>query len=82
MTREEATWIVEMIRNRSTLTDAETDAMNVAIEALERKKGNNISENGFLCSECGFGDFGGFHGYEPNFCPNCGADMRGENDER
>lgn len=36
----------------------------------------NKSEDGFLCSACSFGDFGGFHGYKPNFCPNCGADMR------
>ena len=45
--------------------------------ATERKRGENISKDGFLCSLCGFGDFGGFHAYEPNFCPNCGADMRG-----
>lgn len=38
----------------------------------------NKSEDGFLCSACSFGDFGGFHGYKPNFCPNCGADMRVE----
>ena len=42
---------------------------------VERKQGKNISEDGFLCSVCTFGDFGGFHGYEPNFCPNCGAEM-------
>ena len=36
----------------------------------------NESENGFLCSVCKFGDFGGFHGYEPNFCPNCDARVR------
>ena len=36
----------------------------------------NKSESGFLCSLCGFGDFNGFHGYQPNFCPNCGAKMR------
>lgn len=43
----------------------------------EEVHGENISESGFLCSVCKFGDFGGFHGYEPKFCPNCGADMRG-----
>lgn len=37
--------------------------------------GKNKSANGFLCSVCSFGDFGGFHGYGPNFCPNCGAKM-------
>lgn len=41
-------------------------------------KATNKSASGFLCSACGFGDFGGFHGYTPNFCPNCGADMREE----
>ena len=47
-----------------------------AADVVERKKGRNISQNGFLCSVCSFGDFGGFHGYMPNFCPNCGAEMR------
>ena len=27
--------------------------------------------NGYRCSECGE-----FNGYNDNFCPNCGADMR------
>ena len=43
-------------------------------------RATNKSESGFLCSACAFGDFGGFHGYKPNFCPYCGADMRGEDD--
>lgn len=30
---------------------------------------------GFLCPYCTFGDFGGFHGYKPNYCPNCGKRM-------
>ena len=30
---------------------------------------------GVRCSECGNPE-----SYEPNFCPNCGADMRGEQD--
>ena len=42
------------------------------------RHGRNISNSGFLCSECHFGDFGGFYGYKPNYCPNCGAKMDGE----
>ena len=45
-------------------------------DVVEVVHGKNISKGGFLCSVCKFGDFNGFHGYEPNFCPNCGADMR------
>ena len=31
------------------------------------------------CSECGYGDEGEVYlGEETNFCPNCGADMRGK----
>lgn len=48
------------------------------INTVPMKYGKNISENGFLCSVCSFGDFGGFHGYEPNYCPNCGAKMKGQ----
>lgn len=45
---------------------------------LNERRGKNISAIGFMCSVCGFGDFGGFHGYAPKFCPNCGAKMEGE----
>ena len=48
-------------------------------DVVERKRGKNISDKGFLCSVCSFGDFNSFHGYEPNYCPNCGASM--ESDE-
>lgn len=55
----------------------------------ERKKGKWIEptpEGGFSydakayseCSECGKKEF---LGWRKNFCPNCGADMRGEQDE-
>ena len=37
------------------------------------KHGKNIGEGDFVCSECGFKDF--YHGYEPKYCPNCGARM-------
>lgn len=30
---------------------------------------------GYYCSRCGK------HGYQTDFCENCGADMRGEEDE-
>lgn len=33
----------------------------------------------YLCSNCTTRH--GFVGEQPNFCPNCGADMRGEQDE-
>jgi len=52
------------------------------IEAKEIICAKNISKEGFLCSACSFGDFGGFHGYEPKYCPNCGAKIeRIENNE-
>ena len=38
-------------------------------------RGRNVSDSGFMCSVCTFGDFGGFHGYKPHYCPNCGAKM-------
>lgn len=47
MTRDEAKWVLEVIRDRYSsvdvdrlsLTDAETDAIDMAIEALERMRG-------------------------------------------
>ena len=38
----------------------------------------NESDSGLLCRTCGFGDFDGFHGYRPNYCPNCGAKVVSE----
>lgn len=51
-------------------------------DVVERKRGKWTHDgskwaNRFICSECGYKLFD-----EPtNFCPNCGADMRGEGDE-
>ena len=84
MTRNEALEILQAVKfllPTEAYTDRAEEALDVAIEALERPHGENISEDGFLCSVCTFGDFGGFHGYEPNFCPNCGAEMRKDVEE-
>lgn len=61
------------------------EAFDMAIEALEqpeRKTGKwKPISDGYLdiyeCNQCGETE-----DYERNFCPNCGADMRGEQDER
>lgn len=47
----------------------------------ERKKGKWVEEDYDLviCSECG--EEYGWIVYRANFCENCGADMRGANDE-
>ena len=58
-----------------------------SIKALkqEPKKGHWIKDNPFTkpyCSECKTSCIG-LHGFDytmTNFCPNCGADMRGEED--
>lgn len=66
-------------------TDEARQALYMAIKALEeskRKKGKWIDNT--YCSECGFvnevesGFIGPVNSF--NFCPNCGADMRGENE--
>jgi len=51
-------------------------------DVVERKKGKwikGVGENGvstsLFCSECNLENR---HWYEWNYCPNCGADMRGE----
>ena len=55
-------------------SDAELEALDKAISVLEI--GRNLSKTGFLCSECSFGDFDGFHGYKPRYCPNCGVKIK------
>lgn len=65
-------------------TENDIEALNMAIEALqepERKKGR--WENGEPCPICGEDRFKDLYAdiwadWQPSFCPNCGADMRGE----
>lgn len=61
------------------------EAFDVAIEALSERTGEWILEcdsegegdNLYRCSECGC-ECGCQEYDKPNFCPNCGADMRNE----
>lgn len=50
-----------------------------ALPPADRPKGEWIEEDEygdlFVCSECGSANV-----YKDNFCPNCGADMRGEDE--
>lgn len=63
------------------------EALSIAIEALqepEQKKGQ--WENGEPCPICGEDRFKDLYAdiwadWEPPFCPNCGADMRGKKNE-
>ena len=41
---------------------------------------DNATEK-IACSDCGCIYLGYYGGLAPNYCPNCGADMRGSNDE-
>ena len=86
MTKSEA---IEHLKNiaiysvQDGYTDEARQALDMAIKALEepeRKKGkwevfypNHTYK--YHCSECGAN-----HKYMFDFCPSCGADMRGEND--
>lgn len=92
MTRQDVTWVLELIKNRDARTDAERDAIDMAIEALQAKpktgkwiikRGNycGVELKEFFCDKCG--TRGAlrrvFSDPEPlpNFCGHCGADMRG-----
>ena len=89
MTREEAARIIEeRVRvteyvESSYVDCVDIEALRIAIKALaqpERKKGKWLDKDGGLatCSVCG--DRWGVWSVM-NFCPNCGADMRGGDDE-
>lgn len=93
MTKEEAIKVLEKVasiiddpsiemtgREWDEFDDLKRAVIPVAIEALksERLKGEWIPNSPFtgLCSECG-----GNGNLKDNFCPNCGADMRGADNE-
>lgn len=92
MTREEAVGVIERLPVMSYMKKNEkqtiiTTALDMAIEALkdpERKKGQWEDfdyDNSYLCTSCG--EIWTLNDGTPeennmNYCPNCGADMRGE----
>lgn len=91
MTREEAVfYIKELQKTYASMDKKVAEAVDMAIEALsaERtgkwvyirifKTENDIAE--LRCSECG--KIASFEqGEDMNFCPSCGADMRGEGND-
>ena len=82
MTREEAINQLGWLTCK-TNEEQKLEAIDMAIEALKsRPKGHWIEENPsgtFICSECGHKPYNQLT--MSNYCPWCGADMRGENDE-
>ena len=71
----------------TTITKLNIAMERSAVDAVGRKKGKWIPQfdkwgdyvtttEGYKCSECGE-----FDTMKDNFCPNCGADMRGEADD-
>lgn len=87
MTRNEAIDVFEGMKCGVFFADCEiiAEAAKIAIEALQApKQGEWIDKGEYAeCSICGGCSGTQFDGVEPipletNFCPNCGARMRGE----
>ena len=88
MTREEAITNIEYLEWAFDLTDEHHKALDMAIEALSAERtGEWIDKCEYAeCSMCGAHSGTQFDGVEPiplktNFCPNCGARMKGGEDE-
>lgn len=76
MTRDEAIKILSTRDNQGmpiTWQNGFVEAYDMAIEALERKCGKWLLDG--RCSECLVAPLTS----HKNYCPNCGADMRGDN---
>lgn len=83
MNNEEAIAILENLKTQGEAFFSRRLALDLAIKALEeRPQGEWIEHNSYFhkCSKCqkivGF-DYIEQEGEMFNFCPNCGADMRG-----
>ena len=81
MTREEAVIILDGFKHNSLFNEQHFEALDMAISALSaepiRPKGlwkiHDLVRHLYRCSECQTITQISF-----NFCPNCGADMRGK----
>ena len=95
MKRKDALWVMQMCRDRDARSEAEREAFDTAIEALksesifsaDRPRGEWMEPTSeaiekriygsceVVCSVC---EAAAVDFYD--FCPNCGADMRGEDE--
>ena len=66
--------IIQLIYEQPTV-DAEPVKHGKWMEIIEVNELGEPYQSGVYCSECGHTDC-----YEPNYCPDCGADMRGESE--
>lgn len=75
MTNEEAVTVLNMVECHGSLV---IQAKEMAIEALVKSDNKGewvVDNNGILtCDKCGTHIL-----FKTNFCPTCGADMRGDN---
>lgn len=96
MTREEAIKIIDCydigfydLSGEKIPADKLADAFDVAIEALSAERTGEWIDKGEYaeCSMCGAHSGTQFDGVEPiplktNYCPNCGARMKGESHDK
>ena len=95
MTRDDARLFMRKLWRETVKDSFAEEAFEIAIKALEqpeRKKGKWLQKSKPLefctewwyeCSECGSkppNDRYGHPNYLSDYCPNCGADMRGGDD--
>lgn len=63
---------------RDDFIDSKPEGKWIAREDMDYVDKNKVVHNHFECSKCGLiHDFIDGHTSQYNFCPNCGADMRG-----
>ena len=80
MPRKEVIEVLEYMFNKDLhLAKREKEALYTAIQLIKESKGEWIKSSEdlelYCCSICGE-----INEYDDNFCPNCGADMRGEDE--
>ena len=79
MTKEQAVFWLLFVSFNPDINVLPDEVIDIAIGAIvaqpERRKGKWIEGK---CNRCGEHE----PSYRSNFCPHCGADMRGEEDER